>query len=276
MSIIDTPVYNLVQGQLPLLISVPHLGTTLPDEFATGMTDTAQVLQDTDWHLDRLYGFATSLGASVLQAKVSRYVIDLNRPPSGESLYPGQTTTGLCPTETFRGEPLYGPAPVPGAPQQADRLDRYWRPYHDALRAELDRLKSQHGAVLLWDAHSIASVLPRLFDGKLPDLNFGTADGKSCAPAIIERVVELASKSPFSQVVNGRFKGGYITRHYGAPADGVHAIQLEMGQDLYMLEDPPFTYLEHKAAAVQPLLLEMFLQVLEALGHSAKKSEDQA
>jgi N-formylglutamate deformylase len=265
MSTIDTPTYTLRQGTLPLLISIPHLGTELPAEFAAGMSGTAPVLQDTDWHLDRLYGFASGLGASVLQAKVSRYVIDLNRPPGGESLYPGQTTTGLCPTETFRGEPLYDPAPAPDALQQADRLARFWQPYHGALRAELDRLKAQHGAVLLWDAHSIASVLPRLFEGKLPDLNFGTADGRSCAPAIIDRVVAQARNSRFSQVLNGRFKGGYITRHYGVPAERVHAIQLEMGQDLYMLEDPPFTYLEHKATSVQPLLQKMLTEALEAL-----------
>lgn len=149
--------------------------------------------------------------------------------------------------------------------QQADRLARYWQPYHDALRAELDRLKALHGAVLLWDAHSIASVLPRLFDGKLPDLNFGTADGRSCAPAIIERVVAEVGATGFSHVLNGRFKGGYITRHYGSPADRVHAIQLEMGQDLYMLEDPPFSYLEYKATSVQPLLQKMLLQALTEL-----------
>lgn len=265
MSLLDTPTYALRQGTLPLLISIPHLGTELPAEFAAGMSGTAPVLQDTDWHLDRLYGFAAGLGASVLQAKVSRYVIDLNRPPGGESLYPGQTTTGLCPTETFRGEPLYGQAPAPDAQQQADRLARYWQPYHDALRAELDRLKALHGTVLLWDAHSIASVLPRLFEGKLPDLNFGTADGRSCAPAIIERVVALARNSRFTQVVNGRFKGGHITRHYGVPAERVHAIQLEMGQDLYMLEEPPFTYLEHKATSVQPLLQQMLMAALDGL-----------
>lgn len=260
----DTPTYTLSRGQLPLLLSIPHLGTTLPAEFAANMTDTAPLLQDTDWHLDRLYAFAHSLGASVLQAKVSRYVIDLNRPPGDESLYPGQTTTGLCPTETFRGEPLYG-TPALGAEQQTYRLTHYWRPYHDALRSELERLQALHGAVLLWDAHSIASVLPRLFDGKLPDLNFGTADGRSCAPAILDAVVNEARQSRYSHVVNGRFKGGYITRHYGAPAKGVHAIQLEMGQYLYMLEDPPFTYLEHKALSVQPLLQTLLQAALHAL-----------
>ena len=262
---IDTPTFTLHQGTVPLLISIPHLGTELPAEFTSGMSDTAPIKQDTDWHLDRLYGFAAGLGASILQAKISRYVIDLNRPPSGESLYPGQTTTGLCPTETFRGESLYGEAQGPDADQRADRLDRYWRPYHHALRTELDRLKAMHGAVLLWDAHSIASVLPRLFDGKLPDLNFGTADGRTCAPAIIDSVVAHVDATGFSHVVNGRFKGGYITRHYGAPSDGVHAIQLEMGQDLYMLEDPPFSYLKDKAALVQPLLQKMLQQAQASL-----------
>lgn len=262
---IDTETYTLRPGRVPLLISIPHLGTDLPPEFAAHMSDTAPLKQDTDWHLDKLYGFATGLGASVLQAKVSRYVIDLNRPPGGESLYPGQTTTGLCPTETFRGEPLYADAQAPDAAQQTDRLARYWQPYHGALRAELDRLKAQHGAVLLWDAHSIAAVLPRLFEGQLPDLNFGTADGRSCALSIIDSVVAHARSARFSHVLNGRFKGGYITRHYGAPDAGVHAIQLEMAQHLYMLEDPPFTYLEYKATSVQPLLQKMLQQALAAL-----------
>ncbi len=262
---LQTPTYALHQGTVPLLISIPHMGTALPAECTGGMSATAPLMQDTDWHLEQLYGFAATMGASVLQAKVSRYVIDLNRPPSGESLYPGQTTTGLCPTETFRGQPLYGEAQAPDPSQQADRLERYWWPYHHTLRAELDRLKALHGAVVLWEAHSIASELPRLFEGKLPDLNFGTADGKSCAPAIIDSVVAHAMDSRFSYVVNGRFKGGYITRQYGAPADNVHAIQLEMGQDLYMLEEPPFTYLEHKATSVQPLLQKMLLQALTSL-----------
>ncbi len=258
--------YTLHQGTEPLLISIPHVGTELPAELAGQMSNIAPIMQDTDWHLDRLYDFAVGLGASVLQARVSRYVIDLNRPPSGESLYPGQTTTGLCPTETFRGEALYGEHPQPDTAQQADRLARYWRPYHDALRAELDRIKARHGAVLLWDAHSIASVLPRLFDGKLPDLNFGTADGRSCDPVIIGSVAAAAGSTGFSHVVNGRFKGGYITRHYGSPLDRVHAIQLEMCQDLYMREDSPFTYIEQKAASVQPLLQKMLLQALASLG----------
>jgi N-formylglutamate deformylase len=259
------PSYTLHTGTLPLLISIPHLGTALPADCALQMTATAAITQDTDWHLDRLYAFARSLGASVLQANVSRYVIDLNRPPSGESLYPGQTTTGLCPLETFQGAPLYTTGAEPDAAEQERRLQDYWMPYHQALAAELARLKAEHGAVLLWDAHSIASVLPRLFEGQLPDLNLGTNSGLSCAPHIIERVAAVADRSAFSHVVNGRFKGGYITRHYGQPDQNVHAIQLEMSQCLYMDEAAPFDYLEYRATSVQPVLQAMLQAALGQL-----------
>ncbi len=263
------PTFDFTPGTVPLLISIPHLGTEIPPELQAGMADVAALKQDTDWHLDRLYGFAQALGASVLKARVSRYVIDLNRPPDGQSLYPGQTTTGLCPVDTFRGEALYAHAQSPDAAEQARRLATYWQPYHQQLRAELDRLKAQHGAVMLWDAHSIASVLPRLFEGQLPDLNFGTADGRSCAPSLIQAVVDVAASGPCSLVVNGRFKGGHITRHYGAPQDGVHAIQLEMSQRLYMQEEAPFTYLSERAERLQPLLQRMLstgLAHLQRLG----------
>jgi N-formylglutamate deformylase len=265
MTVITTATYTLTLGTLPLLISIPHLGTELPPEFAKQMNPSAAITQDTDWHLDRLYGFASSLGASVLQARVSRYVIDLNRPPNGESLYPGQTTTGLCPIDTFHGEPLYPPGSEPDATEQARRLHAYWKPYHGALEQELTRLKAAHGAVLLWDAHSIASVLPRLFEGQLPDLNLGTNSGQSCAAALIDRVAAVAQGSGFSHVVNGRFKGGYITRHYGQPDQNVHAIQLEMSQALYMDEAVPFNYLEYRATTVQPLLQAMLQAALVQL-----------
>ena len=248
--------HTLVSGTAPLLISIPHLGRHLPARIAGSFTPIAREVADTDWHLDRLYGFATALGASVLGAEVSRYAIDLNRPPGGESLYPGQTTTGLCPTETFRGEPLYADGAPPDADELARRLQDYWQPYHQALQAELERLHQVHRHVLLWEAHSICSVLPRLFEGKLPDLNFGTNDGKSCDPDLLDTV--LADDVPgFTQVVNGRFKGGYITRRYGQPEAGTHAIQLEMCQSCYMDETSPFGYRPDRAEKVQPALQTM-------------------
>ena len=271
----DQPIYTLTRGTAPLLISIPHLGTRLPAEVRAQLTDVATVLQDTDWHLDLLYGFAAELGATVLQAEVSRYAVDLNRPPNDVSLYPGQTTTRLCPTETFHGEPLYlddeqdpdaiGQSHAITPAERERRLQTYWQPYHAALQAELGRLRSAHDNVLLWDAHSIASVLPRLFDGKLPDLNFGTAGGQSCATTLIEQVRACTERYPFSQVLNGRFKGGYITRHYGEPVRGIHAIQLEMSQYLYMSEDPPFSYRPDLAVRVQPLLREMLDVALTVL-----------
>ena len=251
------PVFEFTQGTLPLLISMPHLGTAIPADCESSLCDIAALRQDTDWHLDKLYAFAVDMGASVIRAKVSRYVIDLNRPPSGESLYPGQTTTGLCPTDTFRGEPLYHAGQQPDAAEVNRRLSTYWQPYHLQLATELARLKAAHGQVLLWDAHSIASVLPRLFDGQLPDLNFGTADRRSCAPELMAAVIDVAREAPFSHVVNGRFKGGHITRHYGQPDQQVHAIQLEMAQLLYMQEEAPFDYLPERAALLQPWLSRM-------------------
>ena len=251
----ETPIYSLHRGTVPLVISIPHLGTHIPEELHSGFTDEALVLADTDWHLDRLYGFARHLGASILSARVSRYVIDLNRPSSGESLYPGQATTGLCPATTFRGASLYRPACEPDDAETQRRIARYWRPYHTALAEELRRVRASHPRVLLWEAHSIASEIPRLFDGKLPDLNFGTNSGAACEPALLDAVLDgLAPDPGLSHVVNGRFKGGYITRHFGDPATGVNAIQLEMCQSLYMNESPPFDYREEAAARIQPVL----------------------
>lgn len=259
------PVFELHRGSAPLLVSIPHMGTRLPSDVRAQLTGTAEILQDTDWHLGRLYGFAAGLGASVLRARVSRYAIDLNRPPDDASLYPGQTTTTLCPTETFHGEPLYPHGCAVDAAERARRLRTYWQPYHAALRGELDRLSAVHGTVLLWDAHSIASRVPRLFDGRLPDFNFGTADGRTCAPSLVDAIVTTAAAFPFTRVLNGRFKGGYITRHYGAPVHGIQAIQLEMCQCLYMDERAPFDYLPAAAARVQDALRAMLTAALAHL-----------
>jgi N-formylglutamate deformylase len=250
--------FSFKAGRLPLLVSMPHAGTDIPDDVAANLMPCAAARADTDWHLPELYGFLDEMGASRLSARWSRYLIDLNRPPENTNLYPGQDTTGLCPVDTFGRERLYREGMEPDEAEVQGRLERYWRPYHDQLRAELERLLAEHGRVVLWDAHSIASVVPRFFDGRLPDLNFGTADGKSCSQQLEGVMIKLVdSQDQFSFVFNGRFKGGHITRHYGNPAGGVHAIQLEMAQCLYMDEAAPFGYRPDLAAQVQPLLREL-------------------
>ncbi|MGH8683554.1 MAG: N-formylglutamate deformylase [Burkholderiales bacterium] len=259
---------RLHRGSSPLLVSMPHVGTYLPPELAARMTDAGRLIADTDWHVDRLYDFLDGLGASVLCPTHSRYVVDLNRPPDGANLYPGQDTTPLVPPDTFAREPVYRPGEAPDEREVAERIERYWRPYHDALRRELDRIRSVHGYALLWDAHSIASELPRFFAGRLPDLNFGTASGASCAPALEAAVFEEGRRAVgYSAVLNGRFKGGSITRAYGRPADRVHAIQLELSQRTYMNEPPPFEFREDLAGRLRPALrrfLEAFLSAATA------------
>ena len=194
----------------------------------------------------------------------SRYVIDLNRPPDGASLYPGQSVTSLCPVDGFDSEPLYqSKADEPDDAEVARRRELYWKPYHDQLRTELDRIKAVHGVAMLWDAHSIRSVLPRFFEGKLPDLNLGTADGQSCDPALAQQLLAIAKMAPaHTSVLNGRFKGGYITRNYGQPEQGFHAVQLEMTQSSYMQEQMPFDYLPAVADQIKPTLQQMLQAVL--------------
>ncbi|WP_290886465.1 N-formylglutamate deformylase [Arenimonas sp.] len=245
---------TLHRGEAPLLVSLPHDGTAVPDDIAARLQPAARAVPDTDWFVSRLYAFARALGASVLVPRFSRYVVDLNRPPDDVSLYPGQNTTGLCPAVRFDGEPVYLPGQAPGADEVQSRVETYWRPYHDALAEELARLRERHGRVLLWEGHSIRGIVPFLFEGRLPDLNLGTAAGASCSPAVQVRLeAVLAAQSDYSWVANGRFKGGYITRHYGQPAQGVDAVQLELAQSTYMDEDA-VRYDAAKAAALQPLL----------------------
>ena len=257
------PAFRFRQGTQPLLISMPHVGTHVPPALAARFTPEAQQVHDTDWHLERLYDFADELGASVLVATHSRYVVDLNRPPDGASLYPGQNVTGLCPVDSFASTPLYASGTGPEEAEVAARRDAVWAPYHQQLRAELERIRAAHGVAMLWDAHSIRSVLPRFFEGKLPDLNLGSANGASCDPGLANELLAIArSASGYSAVLNGRFQGGHITRHYGQPERNIHAVQLEMTQSSYMQEAMPFDYLPQRAAGVQPHLRRMLEAVL--------------
>ena len=258
------PAFRFRAGTRPLLISMPHVGTHVPPELAARFTEEARHVPDTDWHLERLYDFADDIGASVLIATHSRYVIDLNRSPDGASLYPGQSVTGLCPVDTFDDTPLYAAGDLPGDAEIAQRRAAIWEPYHRQLANELARIKAQHGIAALWDAHSIRSVLPRFFEGKLPDLNLGTAQGASCDPALAQTLRDIAAQATgFTSVLNGRFTGGYITRRHGQPTQGVHAVQLEMTQCSYMQEALPFDYLPEAAARVQPHVRRMLDAMLD-------------
>lgn len=246
--------FTLHRGTTPLFVSLPHDGTVLPDDIAARMTARARHVPDTDWHVSRLYAFARELGASVIAPKYSRYVVDLNRPPDDTSLYPGRNTTGLCPRVQFSGEPVYLPGQEPTPDEIAARVERYWRPYHDAIGAEIVRVKARHGRAVLWEGHSIRSVVPFLFDGRLPDFNLGTANGASCSTQLQERLIGVVeAQRDYSFVVNGRFKGGYITRHFGDPAERVDAVQLELAQRNYMDEDS-FDYVDGRAANLQRVI----------------------
>jgi N-formylglutamate deformylase len=247
-------IFTLHRGGAPLFVSLPHDGRRVPEDIAARMTADARRVPDTDWHIARLYAFACEMGASVIVPAYSRYVVDLNRPADDASLYPGRNTTGLCPAMQFSGAPVYRTDQEPAPDEIAARVMRFWQPYHAALADEIARLRAAHGRVVVWDGHSIRSVVPFLFDGRLPDFNLGTADGASCAPALQDKLAAvLVAQRDYTHVVNGRFKGGFITRHFGQPQQGVHAIQLELAQLNYMDEET-FEYLPERAARTQGVI----------------------
>jgi N-formylglutamate deformylase len=257
-------IFTLHRGTTPLLLSLPHVGTQIPDELKPLLVERALAVEDTDWHLEALYGFARELGASVIVPRHSRILIDLNRSPENVPMYPGVNNTELCPTRFFTGDPIYREGCAPTPEQVAQRRERYWQPYHDALTVELARLKANHGHAMLWDGHSIRSQLPWLFDGQLPDLNLGTSEGTSCSPKLRDALMQvLAEQSSFSHVTDGRFKGGYITRQYGKPADGVQVVQLEKCWSSYMDESPPWVLAPERVARLTPLLRSLLRTMLD-------------
>lgn len=256
---------RLAPGTTALLISVPHAGETVPKAIAGRLTPPARALPDTDWHVDRLYEWATAAGAGMLVASASRYVVDLNRPPDDAPLYDIATTrlkTGVVPLQSFDGRRLYRSGEEPGGEEIAARIRDHWQPYHAILAAELERIRARHGHAVLLDAHSIRHALPLLFEGALPDLNLGSNGGTSTAPSLLARAREALAHEAYTLAVDGRFKGGYITRHYGKPATGVHALQLELAQRTYLREDTA-RWIERRAAALRPVLRRLVEALIE-------------
>jgi N-formylglutamate deformylase len=263
-NVVQHDVFTLYPGSQPLLVSMPHVGTLIPPDLQPHYLERALQLEDTDWHLEALYNFVRASGASLLVPRYSRYVIDLNRPSENTPMYAGANNTELCPTRFFTGDALYREGMAPDDAEIARRITTYWQPYRSTLEAELTRLRQVHGHAVLFDAHSIQSVVPWLFEGRLPDLNLGTVNGSSTAPGLRAALAQvLASQSRFTQVVDGRFKGGHITRHYGRPDQGWHAIQLEMCWSTYMAEQPPYVLDETRATRVRSLLQQLVQTMID-------------
>ena len=252
---------EVVEGESPLVVALPHTGVDVPPDIREALNERGQALADTDWHVDRLYADLVP-DVTTIRTAIHRYVIDVNRGPEDVSLYPGANTTGLCPRIDFEGQPIYREGREPNAEAQAERLRRYHAPYHEALQQQLDRLRSRHGHVVLYDAHSIRSPLPFLFEGELPNLNVGTFGGRSCHTDLSTGVVDRCRRSGRSWVLNGRFQGGWTTRHYGDPSAGVHALQMELSQITYMMPQAPWEYADASAQELRSVLRSIleFLQ----------------
>jgi formiminoglutamase len=249
-----TPVkpVETVRGDGPVILGLPHTGTYLPESIRAKLNARGRILADTDWHIERLYDGLLP-GVTTVRATFHRYCVDANRGPDDASLYPGQNTTGLVPVTDFDGEPIWTEEPT--AAEIAERKADFHAPYHAALAAEIERVKARHGVAILYDCHSIRSHIPFLFEGVLPDFNIGTNNGATCDPRIEAAVFDLCAASGRTHVLNGRFKGGWTTRHYGNPKDGVHAIQMELAQSTHLAsETPPFAYDEDKAAGLRTTL----------------------
>ncbi len=260
-------------AKVPLLVSIPHTGVAVPDWLRPRLASAhVASLPDTDWHLHELYDFAAELGATTIYARYSRYVIDLNRPRDQQKLYPGKAETELVPTKTFAGEPIYRSGDEPTAAEIERRTREFWQPYHERLASELDAMRAQFGYALLFDAHSIVGLVPRLHPEPLPDLMLGDVDGSSCAPAISDAVHAVQRASAYRAERNFRFKGGYITRGHGKPGERVHALQLEMSQRVYMRERSPGPIDAALAARLRPVLQQTVATFITA-GAAAERAE---
>lgn len=256
---------DIKPGDSPLVLAQPHGGTEIPGSILARLNHHGNDRADTDWHIGRLYAGLLA-DATIVSTPIHRYVIDANRDPADQSLYPGQNTTGLCPTTTFDGTKIYLEGQSPSVDEIRERQRRYHQPYHDALRKQLERVHQIHGYVILYDCHSIRSLVPYLFDGRLPDFNIGTNSSSSCDQAIESAVQTVcAAAAEYRTVSNGRFKGGWTTRHYGEPVRGFHAIQMELAQCNYMLEQSPWSYDDSKADKLRVILADILKSLINIL-----------
>jgi N-formylglutamate deformylase len=263
-------VFAVTQGDSPVILGMPHGGTWLPDDLTRRLNDTGRALADTDWHIARLYDGLLP-GVTVVASNVHRYAIDANRDPAGVSLYPGQNTTGLCPVTDFDGQPIWAAGQEPGEDEILARREAFHAPYHAALQAEIDRVKARHGTAILYDCHSIRSLIPFLFEGELPHFNIGTNDGTTCAALVQCTTADPCQKAEgFDTVINGRFKGGWTTRHYGRPVEGRHAIQMEIAQRAYLAaEAAPWAFDARRAEGPRAVLRRL-LNDLDLLARSGR------
>ncbi len=270
---ITTDWLSIHRGTKPLVVTLPHTGTRLPSQYSGGLTSEWLALRDTDWWIEQLYDFSADLGATVIRTSISRTIIDVNRDPSGISLYPGMATTELCPTTTFDGEPLYRTGFVLSTQDIAERREQYFDPFHAAVRVEIERLRHKHEKVVLYDCHSIRSRIPRLFEGELSNFNIGTNSGTSADVALVGEIEAICDATNFSRVSNGRFKGGWITRCFGNPSNHVHAIQMELACRGYMQEpDAPLSEANWPTAydpAFAAPIRTTLIQILENCLHFA-------
>lgn len=262
--------FEVHHGSSPVILGLPHTGTDVPEDIWARLNDNGRILADTDWHIHKLYDGLLD-NVTTVRATFHRYCIDANRDPAGVSLYPGQNTTTLIPTTDFDGLAIWKDGQAPGEADIADRIARFHKPYHDALAAEIERVKAIHGVAILYDCHSIRSHIPFLFEGKLPDFNIGTDMGRTCDPKIEAVALEVTRNATgYTSILNGRFKGGWTTRHYGRPESGVHAIQMELAQSTHLTtETVPFAYDEEKATKLR-VHLKTLLQELEKLAAKLK------
>ena len=268
-------IFEFTKGESPLIISIPHAGAYIPEDIAKYMTDSALAVPDTDFYVDRLYGFAKDLGVNIIKANYSRYVIDLNRPPSNEQLYKNRRTTGLIPEKTFTGDNIYKDDFLLTENDIEARVKNYWQPYHDMLGKTIISLQEKFGHTILYDAHSIKSELPLLFEGRLADLNLGTANSTTCPQELERKIIDVMEKSPFSYAVNGRFIGGYITRNYSSAADNIYTLQMEISQKNYMEETSLYAYTEDKAKILQKTLKQIISSISNYFQHGDFAHEEQ-